>query len=314
MCEKRLSIVIPMYNVEQYIAQCLDSVYQQDILEEEYEVICVNDASPDRSSEVVKEYQKKHNNLILVEHEVNSKLGSARNTGLRIAKGRYVWFVDSDDYIARNCLAGLLRDVEQDDLDIAIFGVQIFEAGKKVAVLNAYMDDGIYDGMTYVLKNTSRWENYMPTAWNKVFRKDFLTKNDLYFADKVMFEDTDWSFDVFRIAKRVKGLKDEYYHYRKNPESITRVKQTPQILAYKIMQQNRAAEASKRAEKDDYKRMIEQYVTSEICALRRNIKELNCAEKICYAKIIRKAKIRTLYKFSNWRTWLAIRYGVTCFV
>ena len=108
----RLSIIIPFYNVEQYIAQCLDSVYQQDIPEEEYEVICVNDASPDGSREIVKEYQKKHKNLILVEHERNKKLGGARNTGLNVAHGTYVLFVDSDDMLAENSIGRLVEEIE----------------------------------------------------------------------------------------------------------------------------------------------------------------------------------------------------------
>ena len=95
----RLSIIIPFYNVEQYIAQCLDSVYRQDIPEEEYEVICVDDCSQDGSLEIVKQYQKKHVNLILLKHEVNKKLGAARNTGFNTAKGNYIWHVDSDDKI-----------------------------------------------------------------------------------------------------------------------------------------------------------------------------------------------------------------------
>lgn len=96
----KLSIIIPFYNVKQYIAQCLDSVYRQDIPEEEYEVICVNDASPDHSRDIVLEYQKRHKNLVLIEHEHNKKLGAARNTGRSIARGKYIWNVDSDDYIA----------------------------------------------------------------------------------------------------------------------------------------------------------------------------------------------------------------------
>ena len=117
----RLSIIIPFYNVEQYITQCLDSVYNQDIPEEEYEVICVNDASPDNSRDIVKEYQKNHKNLILVEHEVNKKLGAARNTGRRAAQGKYIWNVDSDDMIAPNCLREMLNMCEKSDLDVLIF-------------------------------------------------------------------------------------------------------------------------------------------------------------------------------------------------
>ena len=98
-----VSFIVPFYNVEQYIAKCLDSLIDQDIPESDYEIICVNDCSPDNSRNIVIEYQKKHTNIILIEHETNKKLGSARNTGLSKAKGQYVWFVDSDDWILSNC-------------------------------------------------------------------------------------------------------------------------------------------------------------------------------------------------------------------
>jgi glycosyltransferase involved in cell wall biosynthesis len=104
----KLSIIIPFFNVEKYIAECLESVYNQDIPEEEYEVICVNDCSPDHSRDIVLQYQQKHPNLILIEHEENKMLGAARNTGLRAARGEYVWFIDSDDYIEKNILGKLL--------------------------------------------------------------------------------------------------------------------------------------------------------------------------------------------------------------
>ena len=106
---KRLSIIIPFYNVEQYITQCLDSVYAQDIPEEEYEVICVDDCSPDNSIAIVEEYAKQHSNLIIVRNKYNRKLGGARNAGMEVATGQYVWYVDSDDYISENCLAYLLN-------------------------------------------------------------------------------------------------------------------------------------------------------------------------------------------------------------
>ena len=85
---KRLSIIMPFYGVERYIRQCLESVYQQDIPESEFEVICVNDCTPDHSEEIVLEFQQRHNNLVLIRHEVNKKLGAARNTGLKAASGK----------------------------------------------------------------------------------------------------------------------------------------------------------------------------------------------------------------------------------
>jgi len=107
--------------LEKYIAECLDSVYNQDIPETEYEVICVNDCSPDNSRAIVLEYQKKHSNLRLIEHETNKMLGGARNTGLRAAQGEYIWFVDSDDFVGENIISCLLKYSNDNKLDILNF-------------------------------------------------------------------------------------------------------------------------------------------------------------------------------------------------
>ena len=101
----KLSFIVPFYNVEKYIGACLDSLYAQDIPEEEYEVICVDDCSPDNSKSIVKEYQKQHANLVLIEHPSNKGLGAARNTGIRAARGQYLWFIDSDDMVCSNVLS-----------------------------------------------------------------------------------------------------------------------------------------------------------------------------------------------------------------
>jgi len=108
-----LSFIVPFYNVEKYIGACLDSLYAQDISEEEYEVICVDDCSPDKSRDIVLKFQRKHDNLKLITHEENKCLGGARNTGINVAKGKYLWFVDSDDMIRPNCLKTLISLCEK---------------------------------------------------------------------------------------------------------------------------------------------------------------------------------------------------------
>lgn len=94
----RLSIIIPFYNVEKYIAQCLDGVFSQDIPDEEYEVKCMNDGSPDGSRDIVCSYLPHHPNLRLIDHPRNMKLGAARNTGRKVARGNYIWHVGLERY------------------------------------------------------------------------------------------------------------------------------------------------------------------------------------------------------------------------
>ena len=217
----RLSIIIPFYNVEQYIAECLESVYQQDIPEEEYEVICVNDGSPDRSRDIVLEYQKKHSNLVLVEHEVNKKLGAARNTGRAAAKGNYIWNVDSDDKIVTNCLGNLMRICEENELDVLDFGRSRFWEGKSTEMPNVKPTDGVILGLDYMEQLKSNELSRMCVVWRRVIRRAFLDENKIFSPEINMGEDVPYSFKVLMSAKRMMVIHDSCYLYRANPESLT---------------------------------------------------------------------------------------------
>ena len=228
----RLSIIIPFYNVERYIAECLDSVYQQDIPEEEYEVICVNDGSPDHSRDIVLEYQKQHPNLVLVEHEVNKKLGAARNTGRSFAKGRYIWNVDSDDKIVPNCLGKLLHVCEENDLDVLEFGtIQFYEEDRK-DMPHVKPTEGVVKGLDYLSQLSSYQVSRMCGVWRRLVRREFLDHNQIYSPEINMGEDIPYSFRILMCTQRMMVVPDRCYLYRLNPESLTgkNWKPTPQTL------------------------------------------------------------------------------------
>lgn len=228
----RLSIIIPFYNVERYIAECLDSVYQQDIPEEEYEVICVNDGSPDHSRDIVLEYQKQHPNLVLVEHEVNKKLGAARNTGRSFAKGRYIWNVDSDDKIVPNCLGELLHVCEENDLDVLEFGtIQFYEEDRK-DMPHVKPTEGVEKGLDYLSQLSSYQVSRMCGVWRRLVRREFLDDNQIYSPEINMGEDIPYSFRILMCAQRMMVVPNRCYLYRLNPESLTgkNWKPTPQTL------------------------------------------------------------------------------------
>ena len=117
----RFSFIVPFYNVELYIEECIRSLYNQDIPWDEYEVICIDDCSPDGSRKIVEKLQTEYPTLKLLTTPENLRQGGARNMGLDIARGKYIWFVDSDDYIKPNCLKRLLKQAEAEDLDILDF-------------------------------------------------------------------------------------------------------------------------------------------------------------------------------------------------
>lgn len=218
----RLSIIIPFYNVEKYIAECLDSVYNQDIPEDEYEVICVNDASPDNSRDIVLEYQKKHSNLILVEHEVNKKLGAARNTGRKIARGKYIWNVDSDDMIVPNCLGEILETCETNDLDVLIFEKYYFLDGEPWRYKESSWSDTevVFTGYEFFNQMADHLKE-ISQVWTQVYSRKYLDENSIYSPEINMGEDVPYTFKSILCAHKMMARHRPYYVYRNNSFSLT---------------------------------------------------------------------------------------------
>ena len=310
----RLSIIVPFYNVEKYIEECIHSLYDQDIPQKEYEVICVDDCSPDGSKAIVEQLQKEYSTLRLICHERNKKLGGARNTGLREAKGRYVWFVDSDDYVTPNCLGKLLREAEAEDAEMLLFDYATVTNGKSLQVIYPKIEDRVVNGEELLRQVQERWYVCVPTAWNKLYKREFLLQNGLLFVEDVMYEDTDLSLKMLTYLKRIKYVNVVAYNYRQNAQSITNIRPTPEKMAFTIMQQNRCAIVAANTDVEIVKDVIHTYVKAQLSFLRTGIKELSFRQKRAYVKLIREADISRLYMYSTWRTWLAIRYGVTVFV
>jgi len=217
-----ISIIIPFYNVEKYIAECLDSVYNQDISEDEYEVICVNDASPDKSRDIVIEYQKAHSNLILIEHESNKKLGPARNTGRSIAKGKYIWNVDSDDKIQPNVLSRIINVCESNTLDVLIFNFDHLSNNNQI--LNAaypFVNSEVLNGIDFIKKYCIGNFGEISPIWTQVYKREFLNDNNIFSPPINMGEDVPFTLKSLLLASRIKSITDSCYIYRVNELSLT---------------------------------------------------------------------------------------------
>ena len=119
----RLSIIIPIYNVEKYIERCINSIFEQNLASEDYEVLLIDDETPDQSGEIAKKIAESRDNYHYI-FQKNKGLGGARNTGILHAKGNYILFLDSDDWLDRNSISELLNEVHQRDLDILIFNMK----------------------------------------------------------------------------------------------------------------------------------------------------------------------------------------------
>ncbi len=216
----KLSIIVPFYNVEKYIEQCIRSLYEQDIPQDEYEVICVDDCSLDGTRTIVEKLQKEFLSLRLVCHNDNKKQGGARNTGLKIAQGEYVWYVDSDDYICPNILGRLLYTALSEQLSALHFDYLIdsdgrIQSGAKHPSTECHRGSDLFFSPLFVW-----WQDFI-SPWQVIVRRDFLLQHSLFFEEGVQYEDTDYSIKLYALLEDVKHINLRPYIYRKNPNSIT---------------------------------------------------------------------------------------------
>lgn len=307
----RLSIIIPFYNVEQYIAQCLDSVYRQDIPEEEYEVICVDDCSPDNSIAIVEEYAKHHANLVIVRNRYNRKLGGARNAGMDVAVGKYVWFIDSDDFIEENCLKKLLTIAEKEDLEMLHFNYAEFP---NVLLPERRPDDtDVMTGTEMFFDSRFIWYHDLITAWRKLYKREFLIDNNIHFAEHIMFEDNDYAIVAFANAKRVMHISTSMYYYRNNLESITRVKCTSEHIGYWLDLGYRLINLKKvficKYVDSRYINLITTFIRYTIGNLINVYKDMPTKEKKEISHYLKKNMDITMIPYMSWLTFFKIKIG-----
>lgn len=234
MC--KLSIIVPIYGVEKYLRKCVDSLLAQDISSSEYEIILVDDGSLDACPQICDEYAAAHKNIRVI-HRLNGGLSAARNSGIEVAQGKYMMFVDSDDYIEPNVLKRLMVQVERDNLDVLRYRLQYVHITNEgeYEVFNPYKKDPFKgndyseeptDGVTFL--NTRM--NTACYAWQFILRRDLIVKSltpslfnslNTVFTPGIYFEDTDWTPRMLVRAKRVASTEKIVYNYMMREGSIT---------------------------------------------------------------------------------------------
>lgn len=223
MNEIKLSFIVPVYNVEKFIGECLESIYGQDISENEYEVICIDDCSPDNSIQIIEDYQKTHINLRLITHEANKGLGGARNTGLKNAKGKYIWFVDSDDKIKSENISLIYRHLNEELLEIILFNYKrISETGVELEEENVFDNSDILSGKDFIdIHMGNVFVYHLGYVWRCIYRTDYILSEKIYFPENCFWEDTAFFPKSILLAKNVISLKNTFYKYRINNNSIS---------------------------------------------------------------------------------------------
>lgn len=222
----KLSIIIPVYNVAPYLRKCVESVMKQDLSPEEYEIILVDDGSTDGSGELCDELVRLSPipQKAKVIHQKNAGLSAARNAGIAVATGEYIQFVDSDDYLEPNVLGGLVRQMDEEKLDVLRFDYQnVRIVGGAYEVFDPYKTPRkvdivteIVDGETYL--NTRM--GYACYAWQFVLRREMLV--DCIFTSGIHFEDVEWMPRMVLRAKRMNATATIVYDYLMREGSITK--------------------------------------------------------------------------------------------
>lgn len=258
LSQPRLSIIVPIYGVERYLRKCVDSLLAQDY--DNYEIILVDDGSPDSCPQICDEYvekaksgklraksgadvpltsdiQHQTSGFISVIHRPNGGLSAARNSGIEVARGEYLMFVDSDDYLEPNVLGALMAQIERDNLDVLRFNYQNvnergeifhpFKSGKPYFDYSA----GIIDGDTFLNERLG----YACYAWAFILRRDLIYSGQssniqhntsdiaqrVLFTPGIYFEDTDWTPRMLLKAQRVASTDRIVYNYLWRQGSIT---------------------------------------------------------------------------------------------
>lgn len=219
-----ITFVLPCYNVEKYVQFCLDSIYETDLPESQYEVLCINDCSPDNLQQILELNQIEHSNLRIIKHEKNKGLGGARNTGIKEAKGRFLWFVDSDDLIIGDQLDRVLRKAVEENLDVLCFNYQRIDDQLNILDIHPVFEDtNPQDGYSFAENafKSGGIEWHMGYVVRFIYRTDFLRSHELFFPEKVCWEDTVFMPKSILEAERVASIPDVMYSYRVNPQSIS---------------------------------------------------------------------------------------------
>lgn len=220
----KLSIIIPVYNVEKYLPKCLGSILEQPF--KDLEVICVNDGSTDGSLDVLQKIKKNDDRVVIIDKK-NEGSGIARNIGLSTAQGEYVYFIDSDDWLEDDVLAKIIAKADELQTDILVFGGLSYYNGK--GQNGAYSKNKLpkkYFGKVVSAKDIKKDIFKFPsTAWTKLYRRSFLIKNEIKFQNIRAGQDQLPFFYSMIAAERIAILPENIYCYQKNREgSVTSVK------------------------------------------------------------------------------------------
>ena len=226
----KVSILIPVYNVEKYLRQCLDSVVNQTF--RDIEIICVNDCSPDNSLSILKAYTQKDDRIKIIDLKEHIELGKVRNIALQEVSSEYIMFVDSDDWLELNACESAYNKIVKDDTDFVMFGIFEHYESTNTTKLNLNKILPFYNKFQENPFDTKDIDfPFLANAfcWYKIYKTSFLLSNDIKF-EKTFYADQFFNVQLFRFAKRISILYKPLYYYRARKGSVTQKTSTWKIM------------------------------------------------------------------------------------
>ena len=213
MEEVLLSVIVPVYNVEAYLRENLESLVHQDA--DSYELIMVNDGSTDNSYSILEEYASRYPFIRLIDKE-NGGISSARNAGIKAATGKYLGFIDSDDFVAHNYVSSMVNKALEEDSEIVVCDLETWY--------------GENDSRNYIMKGLNKNYPDLPEgkriflsplfAWNKIYRRDFFLAQDIFYEEGTWYEDLEVTLFMAVRAKKISYIEKALIHYRQRENSV----------------------------------------------------------------------------------------------
>lgn len=218
MSEPLISVIVPIYNVEAYLRECVDSILRQTY--SNLEIILVDDGSPDKCPEICDEYAKKDNHVKVI-HQNNGGLAHARNVGIANSNGDYLTFIDSDDFVADKYIEHLYKGLIENEAEVSIAAFYSFDKVTNLSLSSDYVDfrtitkSNCFKNYTSINTNTSMT---FITAWNKLYKKELFSK--IQYPEGKLYEDAFTTYKILNVAEKIAFSPTRLYYYRINPQSI----------------------------------------------------------------------------------------------
>lgn len=238
--EIKVSIIIPVYNVEKYLKRCLDSVLCQTYTN--FEVILVDDGSTDNSRDICDEY-KKYDKRIKVIHKNNEGVSVARNKGIEVATGKYILFLDSDDFIEKNCIEILIKSISNKKYDLVIYGYIMEFLNNDIENKVVTPNNKIYCKVEEYLNEFQyyRENGLFGYVWNKMYQTEILRKYDILFENNAFPEDVYFNFVYLQYCKEIMVINKSLYHYmHQSSHSLSKTQRNEPFTSHSLY--NRTSE------------------------------------------------------------------------